>query len=906
MSSGLQGQRSVLRLTPEGELLWQGSAEEFPELAAAFRQSAGDGLLALAGMAGEGVLTAELAWWRGLARRYVAAVCHLPGLRDQGWQGGPAVPDFAGLVESVPAAQGMEYLHPGVLERLWDGMHAAMARRFVGSVDPAEVLAAIHPGWRMVGRVALHLAENRQNRELPFAFLATAVRGVDAEGREQHVPLGQALRDAAADGDSGALRTLLEPIDRAASGSAWLRDLVESRRVFQALAWSAADAWQFLTEVPGMEAAGVVVRVPDWWSGKRAKARVVAQVAVESEGRRSGVGGDSLLRFDVRVAAGGEVLSEAELEKLLQSEAPLISLKGRWVEIDRDRLKDALQRWRRAAAASSQGIPFHVGMRMLSGLGWSAAGIPDAAGDGWVETVAGPDLGERMAVLRRLREELPRDLPEIPGLRATLRAYQQAGVAWLHRLTALGAGACLADDMGLGKTVQVIAWLLLRESQRRTGDEAGPSLLVAPASLLGNWTRELEKFAPELTWVVAHRSAMSGAEWSAFGAGNHPSLRGHGLILTTYTGLSRMLGVLSRVAWDAVILDEAQAVKNAGTAQSGAVRGLSSTCRVALTGTPVENRLSDLWSLFDFLNPGLLGTSAEFDALVKRLEKQEGGLAPLRKLVQPFLLRRMKTDPGIAPELPAKTEMAALCLLSRRQAILYQRAINALGRELAAAGDPAERQGVVLGSLLRLKQICNHPSLFSGDAVFAPGDSGKFERLGELAREIHGRGERFLVFSQFREMTGPLAEFLAGICGMRGLILHGAVPVRERQQLVERFQAADGPPFFVISVKAGGTGLTLTRATHVIHFDRWWNPAVEDQATDRAYRIGQSSPVMVHKFLCRGTLEERIDQMIRDKKRLSAEMLADGGDGAAGLLLGMGDEELLRMVGLDEDAAVDD
>lgn len=897
--------RAVLRLTPEGELVWQGGAAEFPELAVAFRGSASDGLLALAGVAGEGVLTPELAWWRGLARRYVAAVCHLPGLREHGWTGGPSVPDFAGMVAAVPAAPGMEYVRPEVLRRLWEGMDDAMAARFSGAAEPAGVLAAIHPGWRMVGRVALHLAENRQNRELPFAFLATAVSGIDAAGREQHVPLGLALRDAADGGDSGSLRTLLEPLDRAAAASAWLRELVESRRVFQALAWSPAEAWQFLTEVPGMEEAGLVVRVPDWWSGKRSKARVVAQVAVESEGRRSGVGGDSLLRFDVRVAAGGEVLSEAELEKLLQSEAPLVSLKGRWVEIDRDRLRDALQRWRRAAAASAGGIPFHVGMRMLSGLGWPAAGIPEAAGDGWVETVAGEEFGETLAVLRRLRKVPDEALPEIPGLRAVLRSYQQAGVAWLRRLTSVGAGACLADDMGLGKTVQVIAWLLLRE-QERDGDSAEqPSLLVAPASLLGNWTRELEKFAPELPWTVAHRSAMTAAEWSAFGAGRHPALERRGLILTTYTAVSRMLGVLSRVAWDAVVLDEAQAVKNAGTAQSGAVRGLTASCRVALTGTPVENRLSDLWSLFDFLNPGLLGTAPEFDALVKRLEKGDDGLAPLRSLVQPFLLRRMKTDPGIAPELPAKTEMAAICLLSRRQAILYQRAINALGRELAAAGDPVERQGAVLGSLLRLKQICNHPSLFSGDAVFAPGDSGKFERLGELAREIHGRGERFLVFSQFREMTGPLAEFLAGICGRSGLVLHGAVPVRERQALVERFQAADGPPFFVISVKAGGTGLTLTRATHVIHFDRWWNPAVEDQATDRAYRIGQTCPVMVHKFLCRGTLEERIDRMIRDKKQLSAEMLA-GGDGAAGLLIGMGDEELLRMVGLDEDAAVDD
>ena len=884
------------RLTPDGRLIHDGAGEA----AAAFRVSEAAGLLALAGRPGEGETGATAAWWRGFARRFLTTACHLPRLRESGWQEPVPVPDdpsLRDLAAGAPAAAGMEYLTPEVLARLWREMDAVMAARSAAAGGPEKALTEVHPGWRLVGRLTLHLAENRRSPDLPFAFLATCTRGLDAAGQPQYTALAQALRDAAAADDRAALSTLLEPLDRAAAASPWLRDLVESRRVFQALAWTPEDAWQFLREVPVFEEAGLIVRVPDWWSGGRSRQRVTAQVTVESGERRAGMGEESLLRFDVRVAAAGEPLTDDEVARLMASEAPLVSLKGKWVEIDRSRLGAALERWRQAAAAWSRGIPFHAGLRMIAGLPSGVAGLPET--DEWQEVRASPELEERLAVLKTAAVPA---LPEVPGLRARLRSYQETGAAWIDHLTSAGMGACLADDMGLGKTVQVIAWLLLRRS-RRAG-AAPPTLLVAPASLLGNWRRELEKFAPGLPHVVAHRSAMDAAAWRRFGEGRHPCLRGDGLIITTYTALAR-LPVLEEIEWDAVVIDEAQAIKNADTAQSRAVRRLRSACRVALTGTPVENRLTDLWSLFAFLNPGLLGSAEAFAALTGKLAKQPEGMRPLRRLTGPFILRRMKTDPGIAPELPAKTELPAWCLLSRRQAVLYQRAVNAMAKELAQAEDPVQRQGAVLGSLLRFKQICDHPSLFSGDAVYAPADSGKFQRLEELCREIGSRGERVLVFTQFREMTGPLAAHLAEVFGRPGLVLHGGTPVGERQELVQRFQAPDGPPFFVISVKAGGTGLTLTEASHVIHFDRWWNPAVEDQATDRAYRIGQTRLVMVHKFICQGTLEERIDHLIRDKKRLAGEVL-EGGDGATGMLLGMSDDELLGLLQLREDVATDE
>ena len=447
-------------------------------------------------------------------------------------------------------------------------------------------------------------------------------------------------------------------------------------------------------------------------------------------------------------------------------------------------------------------------------------------------------------------------------------------------LSGMGLGACLADDMGLGKTIQVIALLLLRRAERR---QPRPSLLVVPASLLGNWRRELEKFAPDIEYLIAHRSALDGPAMKKLDAGTHSALKRNAVIITTYTMLGRLEG-LSQIDWDGAVLDEAQAIKTAGPGQARSVKKLRAAFRLTLTGTPVENRLADLWGLFDFINPGLLGNPGNFAEATRRMAKAADGFSPLRRLVQPYILRRMKTDPDVAPDLPAKTEITAFCHLSKRQATLYQRAVTAMAKELSSAEDPLQRQGVVLASLMRLKQICNHPSQFSGDANYLPEESGKFDRLREIGLEIADRQEKVLVFTQVKELTG--------------LVLHGGTAVGKRQELVTRFQEPGGPPFFVISVKAGGTGLTLTAASHVIHFDRWWNPAVEDQATDRAFRIGQTKNVLVHKFVCEGTLEERIDELIRGKKALAEDLLGND-EGGAKLLTDMNDAELLKFVSLD-------
>jgi non-specific serine/threonine protein kinase len=425
-----------------------------------------------------------------------------------------------------------------------------------------------------------------------------------------------------------------------------------------------------------------------------------------------------------------------------------------------------------------------------------------------------------------------------------------------------------------------------------------------PASLIANWKAEIRNFAPALSVCYAHPSESTNEALSKLAADPARALAGADLVITSYSMATR-LAWLKAIDWSLVILDEAQAIKNPGARQSRAVKEFRCRHRIALSGTPIENRLSDLWSLFDFLCPGLLGGAKDFAAFVKdRAQDAQNQFTPLRRLVRPYILRRLKTDKRIITDLPEKTEMTAFCPLTRRQAALYQQAVSDLAERLEAPEvEGIQRRGIILAFLTRFKQICNHPSQWLGDGAYAPADSGKFDRLRELCEEIASRQEKVLVFTQYREITEPLARHLAGVFGQAGLILHGGTAVGKRKGLVDLFQRDGGPPFFVLSLKAGGTGLNLTAASHVIHFDRWWNPAVENQATDRAFRIGQKRNVMVHKFTCRGTLEERIHDLIVGKSALAEDVLGEGGER---LLTEMNNSELLRFVALDINATTED
>jgi non-specific serine/threonine protein kinase len=449
--------------------------------------------------------------------------------------------------------------------------------------------------------------------------------------------------------------------------------------------------------------------------------------------------------------------------------------------------------------------------------------------------------------------------------------------------------------MGLGKTIQVLSLMLVL---RRVPDgKRRPNLLVAPASLLANWAAELERFAPTLKAMIAHTSAMPAEELKSL---TPETLADVDLVITSYGSLLR-IPWLATTSWNLAVLDEAQAIKNPDAKQTRAAKKLAAQAKIVLTGTPIENRLGDLWSIFDFINPGLLGSAREFTSYTKRLaDKPHNPYGPLRDLVRPYLLRRLKTDTSVISDLPDKTEVKAFCQLSRKQAALYQQAVKELAEQLEEA-EGIRRKGLVLVFLMRLKQICNHPSQWLGDGAWAESDSGKWARLRELLEVIAARQEKALVFTQFREVTAPLASFLGGVFGRPGLVLHGGTEVKKRKELVKRFQEDESVPFFVLSLKAGGSGLNLTAASHVVHFDRWWNPAVENQATDRAFRIGQTKNVLVHKFICRGTVEEKIDELIESKRHLSRELL----EGGAELnLTELKDEELLKLVALDLNAAL--
>jgi non-specific serine/threonine protein kinase len=423
--------------------------------------------------------------------------------------------------------------------------------------------------------------------------------------------------------------------------------------------------------------------------------------------------------------------------------------------------------------------------------------------------------------------------------------------------------------MGLGKTVQVLALLHSLKAQGMNG----ASLLVVPASLIANWAAEIEKFAPNIVFYIAHPSAGESGKVAAKSARELDALD---LVITTYS-LAQKYAWLRDYTWKLVILDEAQAIKNPGARQTRAVKQLRATNRIVMTGTPVENRLSDLWSLFDFINPGLLGNQAEFSRFARNLNQSPDGYARLRKVIGPFILRRLKTDKSVISDLPDKVEMKVWSLLSRKQTVLYQKLVEDLRRAVEGA-EGIRRKGIVLSMLIKFKQVCNHPDHYTGSHAFEESESGKFAGLRDICEVIRDKREQVLVFTQFREMTGPLGGFLGEVFQREGLVLHGGTPVRGRKEIVARFQNGDYVPFLVLSLKAGGVGLNLTAANHVIHFDRWWNPAVENQATDRAFRIGQKKNVMVHKFVTKGTIEEKIDQMIESKAALSNEIIQSGAE----------------------------
>ncbi|MGB5058779.1 MAG: DEAD/DEAH box helicase [Candidatus Promineifilaceae bacterium] len=635
------------------------------------------------------------------------------------------------------------------------------------------------------------------------------------------------------------------------------------------------EAYVFLRQcAPQLQRAGFGLLVPPWWNkpgtrlGVRLKLGSTSKLTGQTAVATGHMNLEKLVSYRWQLSLGDTELTREEFDALVALKSPLVQIRGQWVQLDPEQIEAAIRFWEQQGMEGTLSLPEAMKLG-LTAEDQQRSGLP----------VDGVELDDWLqSWLNRLQgDEKLAMLPMPEGLRATLRPYQQYGYSWLHFARRWGLGVILADDMGLGKTIQTLT--LAQQLKEEMGGLPAPILLICPTSVVTNWELEQRKFTPGLRAMV-HQGGdrLREAEFVA-------AAQASDMVLTSYALARRDAETLKQINWFGVVLDEAQNIKNANTKQAQTIRKLSADFRLALTGTPVENRLSELWSIMQFLNPGFLGGQKQFRQEyvlpIERYGDQEAAQR-LRQVTRPFLLRRVKTDPTVIQDLPDKQEMKVYCHLSEEQATLYE----AVVRDALAAIEEQEeggmtRKGLVLSMLMQLKQVCNHPAQYlhqteTYKAGEDNGRSGKLDRLTALLEEILAEGDRLLIFSQFTEMAGLLKGYIQEKFGAPTLYLHGGLPPKKRAAMVEQFQREDGPPVFLLSLKAGGTGLNLTRANHVFHFDRWWNPAVEDQATDRAFRIGQTKNVLVHKFVCLGTLEERIDAMIEDKKALANSIIGSG------------------------------
>ncbi len=824
-------------------------------------------------------LSPSLAFWQTFSSLFTQKLRLTPNVEQQ--RGQVVIPldpeELKNFYNRIPLMPGGEYLSVDLLRSLWQDLHDSFFRQiasFAGTVE--AFIKSYSPDIHVVGRIYFHLVENRQGPD-PFAFLATYATDLNADGQSRHLPLKYALEEYKTDTDK--LLQLLVNVTDAAEQSELINDLLESGDLFSPLSWSTREAYTFLKEVHLYEDCGILCRIPNWWKGQAARIGVNISIGGKAP---SLVGMDALLDFRPRLMIGDVDISEDEARRLLQESEGLAFLKNKWVAVDPDKLRQTLAAYEKAKAlGEGEGISFLDAMRLSIN--------PDKLlGPTEASTVSGVTHGEWLqSVIGKLHH--PESIGKVtmdPGFKATLRAYQQQGVQWLCMLHTLRLGACLADDMGLGKTIQILGFLHVLKNQRAM-QPGRASLLVMPASLLSNWTNEINTFSPSLVCFVAHPDFHKAQQISAL---HEKQLDAIDLVITTYALVQRY-DWLREYPWHVVILDEAQAIKNPAAKQTKAVKALPATNRIIMTGTPIENRMADFWSLFDFVNPGLLGTAKEFSSLTRGLAETPTGYFGLRRVISPFILRRMKTDKSIVKDLPDKVEVKTWALLSKKQAVLYAELIDSIKKSIIES-EGIQRKGMILSALMKFKQLCNHPSQYLGLSVFDEKESGKFSRLREICETIYEKREKVLIFTQFKEMTGPLSYFLARIFHREGVVLHGGVPVSKRKELVAKFQSHEYVPFFVLSLRAGGVGLNLTAANHVIHFDRWWNPAVENQATDRAFRIGQKKNVMVHKFLTKGTIEEKIDAMLERKSQLTHDIIVPTGEN---WITEMSNDELLEM-----------
>lgn len=685
------------------------------------------------------------------------------------------------------------------------------------------------------GQIFFHLAESKR-AQYPFAFMASYTELEN--GHVQHYALAHALEKYKH--DQAYILQLISSLSTLEKESSLISKLLNTGELFQPVYFSDEEANQFLHELELYERVGIRAKVPRWWARVHQPAKV--QLKVETGAAFSK---DKLLSFRPEIEYNGITVSPDELEEFLRMSEGLHAFKGTWIEVDHKRITELL------AKANDLHEQTLGGLSLLDSLQLATKN---------------QDFLDISCVLSYFKEALNKlttcenyTLPA--SVHANLRAYQLQGYLWLRAMDELNLGVILADDMGLGKTLQIIAYLDALRTQKAAARSPRKVLIVMPSSLLANWEEELKKFAPSAPFVTYHGKTRS---------------IGPFITLTSYGMLKREAALLQQ-QWDVVILDEAQAIKNTSSQQTKAVKLLHSRMRIALTGTPIENDLMDLFSIFDFILPGYLGSAYSFQKYARMLETKTHGYQQLQQATAPFIMRRVKTDKAIISDLPKKMEHKEYIDLTPKQAALYRKTLAAFKKAIEDTTNQTDRRGMIFATLTHLKQITNHPSQYSGNDVYKPSESGKFIRLAQLVEDIYNARERVLIFTQYKEIIPHLSAFLCDTLGpsVQPLVLHGGVSPQERQKVVDAFNGDSYHPFMILSLRAGGVGLNLTGANHVIHFDRWWNPQIEKQASDRAYRIGQTKDVMVHYFICRQTLDMSIDELLEKKKYLSASAIAE-------------------------------
>ena len=775
--------------------------------------------------------TPSLSFLSSLSALFVSALLHTPSLEIA--RGSVDVvyddSDIISLIDSAPYMIGREYLTDEWVRLQFSRMLEVYEREissFDGTVD--LYFSRLRKDLIVPSRVYFHMVEYPED-DAPFAFMATYTT-MDAEGRVRHYPLKYARREY--DNDMEKLGALVSSIKLISEESSFISSLVDSGDIFNPIKLTEEEAYVFLRETSLYERHGVICRVPAWWREERQAALYV------SIGRKSYFTRSDVLSIVPDMVYDGIRITREEAESLLSRREGLCLFRGRWIEISHEKLRALLEDYMRLEESRpdlSDVVKAAAGIRKIDGIR-SELRFPSAS---WLSSI--------------LSEE-----HSVPGRFAgVLREYQKDAFQWLCSMADIGLGTCLADDMGLGKTVEMLSFLL-REKEKGIGNV----LLIVPLSLLSNWEHEIRRFAPSLDYLVLYGKDKDRSDFPF-------------LTLATYQMAARNESVRAKL-WDIIILDEAQAIKNMNTRQTRNIKALGKKLGIAMTGTPIENNLMNLYSLFDFINPGLLGTADSFRKLAESHES--GRYAKLKRAIAPFMLRRVETDRSIIPDLPEKIENNIMVPLTKEQIVLYRDEVGRLERGYAGASGAFEGKAMILRTLLRLKEICNHPAQYTGDDDFSDKRSGKFQALRSIAEALAENRERVLVFTQFAQIIGALDDLLFSAFGKRGLTISGSSSARLRAENVEAFQQG-GIPYMVLSLKAAGVGLNLTAASTVVHFDRWWNPAVEDQATDRAFRIGQRKNVTVYKFVTSDTIEEKIDEMLHDKRILASSVISDSSEG---------------------------